>query len=84
MLVSLAKQEMLRKCNCRPTTIAYTTKPEEFEAEMNLSCPAHGFRRLGWIVLLGDAGPEGAKLRQLVELYQERLKPKYQLRDAGR
>src|SRR5260370_33531407 len=52
----IATQEKLANCNC------YTYLPgmkmlvvkdaKEFEAHMNLSCPAHGFRRLGRLMVV--------------------------------
>ena len=40
----------LANCSCTQMTIAFPDNPEEFEAQMNLPCPAHGFRRLGRIM----------------------------------
>jgi hypothetical protein len=38
-----------------------------FEAEMNLTCPVHGVRRLGAIhYLTFESDPDAAKLTQLV------------------
>ena len=41
----------LRNCNCREVTYLVEGKEQEFEAEMNRSCPAHGFRDLGIVVI---------------------------------
>jgi hypothetical protein len=43
-------------CNCRQATISDSRKPEEFEAEKNKPCPAHGIRRLGMIVRIEHMG----------------------------
>jgi len=48
-LADRARRAKLASCNCSYVTIADPARPEEFEAEMNLPCPAHGFRRLGRI-----------------------------------
>ncbi len=48
-LADRAKRANLASCNCSCITIADPARSEEFEAEMNLPCPAHGFRRLGRI-----------------------------------
>jgi hypothetical protein len=41
------------------------------EAEMNLTCPVHGVRRLGAIhYLTFESDPDAAKLTQLVEAYE--------------
>jgi hypothetical protein len=45
----LARQEALANCICQTHTVAYSTKI--FEAEMNKTCPAHGFRRLGQLMI---------------------------------
>jgi hypothetical protein len=48
-LIDGARREELENCICRQLTVADPNKPEEFEAEMNETCPLHGFRRLGEI-----------------------------------
>ncbi len=45
-----ARRENLLDCNCRLWTCAISGKEKEFEAEMNLVCPVHGFRQLGVII----------------------------------
>ena len=56
-----------------------THEAEKFEAEMNRTCPVHGFRRLGIIVTMtiiesdGTVAEESVKLRQLVDTYHLRL-----------
>jgi hypothetical protein len=66
------------ECNCRKSTIACL--PEHFKAEMNQTCPAHGFRRLGKINVLetqivGKDGIVNASvgIRELVQEYERRL-----------
>jgi len=48
-LADRAWRAKLGTCNCSYVTIADSARPEEFEAEMTLRCPAHGFRHLGII-----------------------------------
>jgi hypothetical protein len=49
-LAERARREKLANCICGAAIIAVSTAPEQFEAEMNRTCPAHGFRRLGKII----------------------------------
>jgi hypothetical protein len=45
---------------------------EKFEAEMNVMCPVHGFRRLGMLLIIRYAGqviPQEAKLDELLNTY---------------
>jgi hypothetical protein len=79
-LANLAEGESEAKCICKTMTVVFPDDAEEFEAEMNRTCPAHGFRRLGTIVRVRfvDADgtePENAKLDQLLETYEARLSP---------
>jgi hypothetical protein len=80
-LAETAEQEKMAGCICIPrrgrfTTIAFSNKPEEFEAEMNQKCPAHGFRSLGHIVVFRVVGPgeedERCKLDDLLDEYRAR------------
>jgi hypothetical protein len=83
-LADRARRAELANCHCRGMTMVFT--PEQFEAEMNRTCPAHGFRRLGTILAVGFVKPdktvteESAKLMQRVETYNLRLS---QLPQAG-
>ena len=58
------RQKKLATCNCYPNDpeglgIPFVvTNTEEFEAEMNLTCPAHGFRRLGQLPVLQQMHPD--------------------------
>jgi len=80
-LADLARQEALANCNCLTRTFAYSTKI--FEAEMNKTCPAHGFRRLGqiYVVKVGDTSrgrtmkidEKSIGLDELVQEYERRL-----------
>jgi hypothetical protein len=76
------RREELVDCNCPEiksvvSFLAFGSK--QFEAEMNKTCPVHGFRRLGSIVALNFVEPNGtetedsAKLSQLIDTYQIRL-----------
>lgn len=64
-----ARRALLAKCNCTELTIALV--PEKFEAEMNLRCPFHGFRRLGKI--MRSCVKTGSRLDELVATYEARL-----------
>jgi hypothetical protein len=75
-LVDVAKREEMVNCICSQSTTVDADRPEEFEAEMNLTCPAHGYRRLGALVVISHVGRESAKLDQLLETYKSRLYPK--------
>ena len=52
---------------------------KEFEAHMNLSCPAHGFRRLGRLMVVNIVGRKGeisedcARRNELAMEYYRRL-----------
>jgi hypothetical protein len=75
-LASILRPEPPSECNCGSSTVASPDKAEEFEAEMNRTCPTHGVRRLGWLAIIehiGRRGDHGAgRLAQLVETYQAR------------
>lgn len=77
-LDEIKRRESPGKCNCRNFTLAATS--EYFQAEMNQTCPVHGFRRLGKIqVYKVQIGPgEGVTERsqgvsELVQEYERRL-----------
>ncbi len=57
-LADHARREGLANCTCSAVTLAIPGREREFEAEMNLPCPAHGLRRLGKIICLRPVGPE--------------------------
>lgn len=64
-------------CNCLGCILADPTQPEKFAAEMNLECPNHEFRDLGWIMGIehigGGANPAHSRLNvpRLHELLTE-------------
>jgi hypothetical protein len=77
-----ARRAELANCNCAQfVTLAIAGQPEEFEAEMNFPCPAHGFRRLGRIMricFVDPTNPAGTKmpsqrLDELIAIYDARL-----------
>jgi hypothetical protein len=68
----------LANCTCTYLTLANPFQPEDFEAEMNLPCPAHGFRRLGRVCRIrfrdGDGTEEPSpRLDELLAIYDARL-----------
>jgi hypothetical protein len=88
-LASIVQQaEPTPECNCRSVTVADPDKPEEFKAEMNQRCPAHGFRRLGMLVSIKCSDRRGmngeAELDQLLKTYEARQLPRNRLRDKLR
>jgi hypothetical protein len=76
-LGDVTRQEQLANCNCEfiGATIA-CNPPENFEAEMNRPCPAHGFRDLGIIISYnihsGGRREDTTRLRQLIATYEAR------------
>ena len=78
-VVDLARRVTSINCNCEPyVTLAFSTQPEQFEAEMNLPCPAHGFRRLGKILKIRFVDGNGrrdptSRLEALLATYEARL-----------
>ena len=79
----IATREKLGNCNCYPNPLGIkmlvVKDAKEFEAEMNLSCPAHGFRRLGKLMVVtivsrkGEISEECARREELVTEYERRL-----------
>jgi len=71
------KREELADCNCPAMKSAGSFLapifPEALEAELNKTCPVHGFRQFGRIVVMNFGNQESAKLLQLVEEYRLRL-----------
>lgn len=83
-MADLALRAELANCNCirmPGITLANPDQPEEFEAEMNLPCPAHGVRRLGRIMRLvfvkssnaGRAEMSSPRLDELITTYEGRF-----------
>ncbi len=71
-LIDEARREGMAGCICSAMTLADADKPEEFEAEMNEPCPAHGLRRLGMLLQVRQIGSKVAKIDQLLEIYEAR------------
>jgi hypothetical protein len=74
-----ARRAELASCTCvRTLTVALPDQPEQFEAEMNRPCPAHGIRRLGRITRIHFWNPDGTeepcpRLDELMATYKARL-----------
>ena len=77
-----AERERLANCNCKliaklsPPTIVYSSQPEEFEIEMNQTCPVHGFRRLEHIIVFKVVDQDGrydTRINELMAEYNARL-----------
>ena len=76
-----ARRAELANCTCIHSpyvTIAITSQPEKFEAEMNHPCPSHGFRRLGRIMRIRFMNPDGTaepcpRLDELIATYEAGL-----------
>ena len=83
-VVEKARREKLVNCNGRLATGALPDGAEQFEAEMNLQCPGHGFRSLGIILSLRtyestfrpDASDRDdvTKIDALIDLYWQRYR----------
>ena len=65
----------LLSCNCKKYTFVVAGKEEEFEAEMNRRCPAHGFRRLHRLIVMDIDVDESqrSKLDAVIERYKHRF-----------
>ena len=77
-----AKVEELADCNCpkfKSTLSFLAVFPEALEAEMNETCPVHGLRRFGDIVITEFVNPDGTenedtkKMYQLIDAHELRL-----------
>jgi len=80
-LTETTERERLAHCICKGRsecfgTMAFSNKPEEFEAEMNQTCPVHGFRHLGHVIVIRSFEPgrkqERGRLDQLLDEYYAR------------
>ena len=79
----IATRQSFANCNCYPDPlvlkILVVKDAKEFEAHMNLSCPAHGFRRLGKLMVVnivsrkGEISDDCAKRNELATEYYRRL-----------
>jgi|ERR1035438_1523863 hypothetical protein len=71
-----ARREELADCNCpemKSSEFLSPIFPEALEAQLNKTCPVHGFRRFGRIVVMNFGPEKSAKVLQLIEEYQIRL-----------
>ena len=77
-----ARREELENCNCpelKSDVSFLAVWPEALEAEMNETCPVHGLRRFGPIVILDCVKPDGTesentmKMCQLIDSHERRL-----------
>jgi hypothetical protein len=77
-----AKVEELANCNCPELKSAVSFLafcPEQFEEEINKTCPVHGLRRFGEIAIMDFVNPDGTsnedtiKMHQLIDSHQLRL-----------
>ena len=77
-----ARREELADCNCpamKSSVPFLAVFPEAFEAELNETCPVHGFRRFGAITIIdfvnldGTESESAAKMHQLITSYRLRL-----------
>jgi hypothetical protein len=76
-MAEITRREGLSNCICKDRMLVARTKI--FEAEMNKTCPAHGFRQLGKITVLelgdvkGNVKEESLGLTELVQEYERRF-----------
>jgi hypothetical protein len=76
------RREELENCNCpelKSDGSFLAVWPEALEAEMNETCPVHGLRRFGEIVIMDCVKPDGTesentmKMCQLIDSHERRL-----------
>ena len=75
-MADIVRREELANCNCKQSsdfTVLSDDGAEEFEAEMNLPCPAHGFRRLGRIMHVAVEDESCPRSDELIATYEARL-----------
>ncbi len=78
-LAEIKRPESPAKCNCKNLT--FVASAEYFKAEMNQTCPVHGFRRLGKINVFdvqilganGNVTTQSQGVPELVDEYERRL-----------
>jgi len=78
-----ARREELADCNCPAikSSVSFLVPifPEALEAQLNKTCPVHGLRRFGDMVIMNFLNLDGtesertAKLRQLIRSHELRL-----------
>jgi len=65
----------LGKCNCKVLTFVVPGREDEFDAEMNRSCPVHTFRSLGNVMRVSN-GPKGdppsPRMSEVLAKYKQR------------
>lgn len=68
-----AKEIRAKDCNCFGHVDFIPGRLAEFEAEMNKTCPVHGFRRLSYPILIFDEPDEQDKPRfdELLDRYHK-------------
>jgi hypothetical protein len=84
-LANRKKEDDLVNCVCGENILAWSGRAKELEAELNRTCPAHGFRRVGRIHCFRFAvtettpesekerlGREDAELHQVIDEYKSR------------
>ncbi len=79
----VVRREQLAKCNCNFRTSYSAWDPEEFEGDINLPCPAHGFRDLGFIVLCRLVDKHGVSIDSVGDARREQLFATYNARRAS-
>jgi hypothetical protein len=77
-LAETARRESLDDCNCVITPFFAVKDEKEFEAQTNVACPVHGFRRLERLVVVTILSTrrdteKSDRLEQVVDEYQRRL-----------
>jgi hypothetical protein len=82
-LAETAKRKSLDNCNCIIRPLFPVKDEKEFEAQTNVACPVHGFRRLERLVVVTivrtsrsnreESRLEESRLEQVVDQYQRRL-----------
>jgi len=78
-LAETARSERLDDCNCVISSLFAVKDEKEFEAQTNVACPVHGFRRLERLVVVRivrtsrSNTEESDRLEQVVDEYQRRL-----------
>jgi hypothetical protein len=71
-----AEKERLTACNCRAGGVTVLNKNDlgNVEEEFSQTCPAHGFRRLGHIILFHSEYPyKYGRADELLDQYNARL-----------
>src|ERR1019366_2218229 len=67
------RREELENCNCpelKSDGSFLAVWPEALEAEMNETCPVHGLRRFGEIVIMDFINLDGTSSERAIEIHQ--------------